>query len=281
MKVIVAGSAGFCWGVRRAVERARAEAARSPGPVFTDGPLIHNEHMIRRLREEGIVETDRPETLEGGTLIIRAHGIPPDRRQALRALPLRLVDATCPDVARIQGIVRKHAAAGFDIVIFGDDGHAEVLGLLGFAAGRGRVVTSAKAVAGLPPLGKVCLVSQSTQFPSDYGQVADAVRARYPGAVVFDTICEATKSRQDEIRELAGRVDAFVVVGGRQSANTLRLAELAATLRPAFHVQSARELDPAALAGVRTIGLTAGASTPASVIEEVRRALEELPPRSE
>lgn len=279
MQVIVAQSAGFCWGVRRAVEKAREAARHDGSTVYTDGPLIHNEDMMRRLNEEGVVEAEDPQTLAGGTLIVRAHGIPPERRERLRRLPLRLVDATCPDVSRIQGLVRRHTRRGEDILIYGDPGHAEVTGLLGFAGGRGHVVTSPADIAALPPLGRVCLVAQSTQFPEDYDAIAAAVRARFPDATVLDTICDATKSRQAEIRDMAARVEAFVVVGGRQSANTMRLVKLAATLRPTFHVQTSRELEPACLAGFRTVGLTAGASTPAFVIEDVRQALERLPER--
>ncbi len=277
MRVLTAQSAGFCWGVQQAVDKARRLALETGGAVHTDGPLIHNEQMLACLRAEGIRETDDPAALRDGTLMIRAHGIPPSRRAWLAGLPVCLADATCRDVARIQGLIRKHAARGFHTVIFGDPEHAEVLGLLGFAEGRGHVVQSPKEVEALPAgLEPVCLVAQSTEFVDFYAAVAAAIRRRYPGAVVLDTICAATRERQAELGRLAREADAVVVVGGRASANTLRLVELARRDKPTFHVQTAADLDTAALRAFRTVALTAGASTPDFLIAEVRRALESV-----
>jgi (E)-4-hydroxy-3-methyl-but-2-enyl pyrophosphate reductase len=208
--------------------------------------------------------------------MIRAHGISPQRRQMLRDLKAAIVDATCPDVARIQGLIRQQAQRGCHIIIFGDEGHAEVLGLLGFAEGRGHVVPSPEDVERLPPMNPVCLVSQSTQFPAAYEQVAERVRRRFPDAEILDTICESTRNRQAELLDLAGRVDAFVVAGGSHSANTLRLVELARSLKPTFHIETRAQLDPPSFEGFRTVGLTAGASTPAFVIADVKAALEAM-----
>jgi 4-hydroxy-3-methylbut-2-enyl diphosphate reductase len=274
VNVIVAGSAGFCWGVRRAVEKVRAVASTASSTVYTDGPLIHNRQMIDQLRREGISATDSPADALGGTLVIRAHGIPPDRRRELAAVARELIDATCPDVARIQGLIRSHARKGFDLVIYGDEGHAEVTGLLGYAEGRGHVVGTDADVDRLPELKKVCLVSQSTQLPRSYTAVAERTRARFPGAVVLDTICESTKRRQQDLEELATRVEALVVVGGGHSANTLRLVDLARSLRPTFHIETAADLCDADFKGYSTVGVTAGASTPEFVIAEVRARLE-------
>ena len=277
MKVIAAKSAGFCMGVQRAVEKARRLASRQEGPVYTDGPLIHNQQMMAQLADENIVPCPDPAALRDDTLLIRAHGIPPARRKQLQALPCRLSDATCPDVARIQGIIRKHARQGYHVVILGDPGHAEVVGLLGFAEGRGHVIAGHEDVALLPEMDKVCLVSQSTQFPSSFEATAQTMRARYPDLIAIDTICDATRNRQCEIVEMADQVDAFVIVGGSHSANTLRLVELARRLKPTFHIQTASQLQPGEFEGVRIVGLTAGASTPSFIIEEVRAQLEALP----
>jgi 4-hydroxy-3-methylbut-2-enyl diphosphate reductase len=274
VKVIVARSAGFCRGVQRAVDRARAVAGETDLPVWTDGPLIHNRQIINDLEREGIREAERPEDLAEGTLVVRAHGIPPERRRRLKALPVTLIDATCPDVARIQGLIRRHVRAGHEILVFGDRGHAEVVGLEGFAEGRAHVLSAPEDVAALPPFERVCLVSQSTQFPFAYARIADAVRARYPGAVVLDTICPSTRARQQELEALAPRVDAFVIVGGQHSANTLRLVELAATLAPTHHVQTADQLNPSDFRTCRVAGLTGGASTPLYLIDSVRERLE-------
>jgi (E)-4-hydroxy-3-methyl-but-2-enyl pyrophosphate reductase len=276
MHVIVAESAGFCRGVRRAVEKARLVAAGAT-PVYTDGPLIHNRQMMDRLRGEGVVECDDPACLAGGKLLIRAHGIPPARRHMLSQLPIELVDATCPDVARIQGLIRQHARRGCHVVVFGDPDHPEVVGLLGFAEERGHVVRDATEVDRLPAVTPVCLVAQSTQSPVAYREVEQAMRRRFRELTVLDTICASTKRRQDELAELAPRVDAFVVVGGTHSANTIRLVRLAQGMRPTFHIETAAELNADALKTFRTVGLTAGASTPAFVIEDVRHALADLP----
>lgn len=277
MEVVLAKSAGFCWGVNRAVEKARTLAARH-GTVYTDGPLIHNEQMMAQLRQAGVAETDHPESVGNHPILIRAHGIPPHRRRRLAGLPGGVIDATCPDVARIQGLIRRYARRGYEVIIFGDSGHAEVIGLLGFAEGHGHVVSRPADVDTIPDFSALCVVSQSTQFPHDYDAIATAVRARFPKAeiVVLDTICESTRNRQNELLAIAETVDAIVIVGGSHSANTLRLVELAKTVRPTFHIQTADQIDPAAWRGFRRVGLTAGASTPSFVIEQVRAALEKL-----
>ncbi len=276
MRVLVAESAGFCWGVKQAVEKARRLARSGPAPLHTDGPLIHNDQVMNQLRAEGIRETPDPSQLTGGTLLIRAHGIAPARRAQLKNLPVHLADATCRDVSRIQGQILAHAHKGYHTLIFGDPGHAEVLGLLGCADGRGHVVTTPADIDALPPLDPVCLVSQSTQFPDAYEEIARAVRRRFPDAVILQTICEATRRRQSELVQLAAQVDVLVVVGGRNSANTLRLVELARSLKPTVQVETADQLDLAALKAYAVAGLTAGASTPDFVIDEVRRTLESL-----
>lgn len=277
MNVILAKSAGFCWGVSRAVTKAR-ELAAERGVVYTDGPLIHNRQMMEQLREEGVVEIADPAQAGDMPLLIRAHGISPERRAALSSAAACLFDATCPDVARTQAQIRKYARRGYSIVIYGDEGHAEVIGLLGFAEGRGYVVSRADDATTLPELERICVVAQSTQFPEEYGDVAESLRLRFPTAerIVLKTICESTRNRQRELREMADSVDAIVVVGGSHSANTLRLVELARSLRPTYHIETADQLDAAAMRGYTCVGLTAGASTPVHIIEQVQHVLEQM-----
>ena len=279
MQVLLAKSAGLCFGVRRAVEKALSVAAESEVPVFTDGPLIHNPGMLAELERRGIRVSDDPAAVpSGATLIVRAHGIPPERRKALLAATPHLVDATCPEVARIQGIIRSRVGRGHTVVILGDAGHAEVVGLLGHAQGRGYVVASAADVAALPAdLAPVTLVSQSTQDEDAFDAVAAAVCARFPGAEILDTICDATRSRQDELRELAARADMLVVVGSSTSANTRRLAAVGARHRPTILVRDADDIHPSDFAAARVVGLTAGASPPDAAIQAVRAKLESLP----
>lgn len=282
MNVIVADSAGFCWGVQRAIRLARGAAQDSTRPVVTDGPLIHNRQMLAQLEQESIREAASPADFRDATVVLRAHGVPPEHRQSVTHQAARLVDATCPDVERIQRTIAHHAAAGFATIVFGDNGHAEVIGLLGFATAGGYVVGNREDVDNLPPnLPTVCVVAQSTQAPDAYADICKAILARYPHAVILDTICNATKKRQSELAELAGKVDAFIVVGGRNSANTARLVELAAALKPTFHVESTTDIDALPLHRFNTIGLTAGASTPAFVIDEIKTRLEAWPTQQE
>lgn len=278
MNVVVAKSAGFCWGVRRAVELTGKTAADGETTVYTDGPLIHNEHMMRCLRETGVEECPDPaEIPEGATLVVRAHGISPERRRHLESLPITLVDATCPDVAKIQRIVRQATDGGATVLVLGDPGHAEVVGLLGCAGPRGRVVTSPQDVEALPAdLGNVCFVSQSTQPEPTFEATAAAVTRRYPGASIVNTICHATRNRQGELASLAKDCDAFVVVGSPASANTQRLAQLAARLKPTVVVDSAEQLKAGDFAGVAQVAVTAGASTPDFLIDAVTARLKTL-----
>lgn len=275
MKVIQAKSAGFCWGVKRAIEKARKLATESNTPIQTDGPLIHNRQMMEILKGEGVLPCDCPDKLQSGTLLIRAHGIPPERRKQLRRLPVKLQDATCPDVARIQSAIKQRAARGVMVVIYGDKGHPEVTGLLGFAGEPGRVINDSEEIASLPDHHPVTLVSQSTQFPSTYKTIAKKMLERFPDAEILDTICESTRQRQAELSEIARQVDAMVVVGGTHSANTRRLVELAESLCPVQHVETAEQLDLSKLAGCRAVGLTGGASTPDFLLEQVRKKIEE------
>lgn len=275
MKIVVAQSAGFCWGVRRAVETARKTAESSGKAVFTDGQLIHNSHMVKRLEAEGVSQCADPDALpDGSTLIIRAHGISPERRRHLESLPIHLVDATCPDVAKIQRIIREHTQQGCTVLVLGDPSHAEVVGLLGHAGPRGSVITSPHDVEALPSdLQNVCLVSQSTQSQRLFDDTAAAVLKRYPGATIIKTICNATRNRQAELDALAEHCEAFVVVGSKASANTQRLAQIAAKLRPTFVVDSADELRQEDFTSFSSVAVTAGASTPDFVIDQVTERL--------
>jgi len=282
MKVIRAKSAGFCWGVERAIKIARSYAGDGARPVFSDGPLIHNRQMMERLEGEGIREigdyqskdvldlaSNKP---EDGVLVVRAHGVSPERREYLKGIGLEFRDATCPDVGIVAGRIRMKARNGFATVIFGDKDHPEVIGLMGYALGRGHPVQSKEDIDKLPPLGdKVCMVSQTTMFTDDFSQLVDYVRNKYPSLEVFDTICGATKARQSDIEVLVREgAQVIVVIGGHHSANTRKLATLAQrTGLPTYHIETAAEIDLEAFRGVDTVGVTAGASTPDFLIDAV------------
>lgn len=273
MKIILAKSAGFCWGVKRAVEKAR-ELSQHNDRVYTDGPLIHNEQMISQLNRENITATDNPASREKAPLLIRAHGIPPERRNMLNTLNTNITDATCPDVAKIQGLIRKHIKQGFFIIIYGDKGHAEVVGLEGYAEGNSFIVASIDDIKKIPPIKKpICLVSQSTQLPLAYKEISIAIEKKFSDVIILNTICESTKNRQQELLDIARNVDAIVIVGGSHSANTIRLLELAKTLKPTFHIQVESQLNAEDFKDFAAVGLTAGASTPDFIIKEVEMRL--------
>ncbi|MFH1037892.1 MAG: 4-hydroxy-3-methylbut-2-enyl diphosphate reductase [PVC group bacterium] len=271
MKIITARKAGFCMGVRRALEMVLDRARREDGKeIRTYGPLIHNPQVVRLLSSKRISSTrDMRLFRPGDVCVISAHGISPRVRDALKSTGAGVCDASCPDVLKVQGIIRKHARQGYATIIFGDEGHTEVEGLLGFTEGRGFVINRPDGVEKLPDLGLVCLVSQTTQNRDEYRQIAAAVKARFREALVFETICASTLDRQKEVVDIAAKVDALIVVGGGNSANTARLTRIAGGRIPVFQVETADELDPVALSRFQTVGVTAGASTPNWLIQEV------------
>jgi len=281
MKIKLAKSSGFCMGVRRAVEMALEAVHHRPGPIYSYGPLIHNPQAVELLNSKGlkVIESGRTD-LDGinrGTVIIRAHGVPPQERRRLETLGLEVIDATCPRVIRVQAIIKKHTAQGYTPIIWGNPNHPEVVGLLGHADGRGLVIGGPEDVAGLPDLDRVILVAQTTQNQALFEGIVEAVKARWPEALIFNTICGATQRRQDDVRGLARQIEAMVVVGGHNSGNTTRLASIARDegIRT-FHVETDEELNPDQLAGVNTVGVTAGASTPNWMIKQVIRELERI-----
>ncbi len=288
MKVIRAKSAGFCLGVERAINIARDLALKGRHPVLTDGPLIHNRQMMEKLGDEGIREVGDYESRSEinipekekteGVLVVRAHGVSPTRRAYLRSLGMQFKDATCPDVGIIAGKIKTYASKGYETVIFGDPKHPEVIGLMGYTERRGHAVRSAEDIDKLPPLGeKIAMVSQSTMFTDDFHSMAEHLLKKYPKALVFDTVCGASKQRQSDVITLAEQgAQAIVVIGGRHSANTVKLASLVEMQHlPCFHVETAAELDMKELSKFDVVGVTAGTSTPSFLIDEVCQVLED------
>ncbi|GAB6064509.1 4-hydroxy-3-methylbut-2-enyl diphosphate reductase [Deferrisoma palaeochoriense] len=276
MEIVVARSAGFCMGVRRAIEMAREVAGAEGRTVYTHGPLIHNPQELERLKGEGIVPLGAG-AVPRAPVIVRAHGIPPQERERLEAEAERVVDATCPKVSRIQQTIADYSGRGYAVIICGDADHPEVTGLLGHARGPAFVVGGPGEVDRLPALDRVLLVSQTTQDEGVFDEVVRRVAERYPGAEALNTICSSTHRRQTEARELAQGVDAVVVIGGRNSANTRRLYEICKGICPrTYHVETPDELPLDEIRGLARVGVTAGASTPAWIIEEVVGVLREV-----
>jgi 4-hydroxy-3-methylbut-2-enyl diphosphate reductase len=274
MEIKLAKTAGFCMGVRRAVdvvlEIARHENGRR---IYTYGPLIHNPQTIELLKSRGINPVDSVDEIadrKNAILIIRAHGIAPAERKKIKESSIKIIDATCPKVGYVQAIIKKHTALGYTVVIVGDKEHPEVDGLLGYTDGRGITIGTTEDVKKMPPLIKVCVVAQTTQDSEDYKNIVDKIKDLYPQAIVFNTICSSTKQRQEEVIAMSREMDAMFVVGGKNSANSRRLADLATKQNtPTFHIETATEIGNISLDSYDHIGISAGASTPNWIIDSV------------
>jgi len=266
-------------GVRRAVNIVLELVERTDQPIYTIGPLIHNPQVVELLKRRGVVPAESLEEIKSGIVVIRSHGIRPQLREELEKRGLKIVDATCPRVARVHKIVEKYSQQGYLTIILGDAGHSEVEGILGFVQGEAYIIEEPEQVQELPEADKVLFVAQTTQSQEKFQKIASALKNRYPQLKeeelkIVNTICDSTERRQNEVKELAGRVDAFVIVGGKKSANTRRLKEIAEQEgKPAFLVETEAELVPEQLRAFPRIALSAGASTPNWMI---RRVYEEL-----
>lgn len=270
----VAAHAGVCYGVERALAMAHEAAHDAPAPVHTLGPLIHNPLVVDELAEQGVTVAETLDDAPTGTVIVRAHGVVPSVINEARERGLTVLDATCPYVKRVHAAAERLVREGYQLVVVGESGHPEVEGIMGHADERARVVSCADDVAGLELSSRVGVVVQTTQTPANLTAVVDALLARAQEVRVINTICSATQERQEAAAELAARADAMVIVGGKNSGNTRRLAQICAErCERTHHIEDASELDPAWFADVRLIGVTAGASTPASHIERAVAAL--------
>jgi (E)-4-hydroxy-3-methyl-but-2-enyl pyrophosphate reductase len=282
MKVILAKSAGFCMGVRRAVETTLDLIQKEERGVSTFGPLIHNPQVLNLLQERGVRILKEVPEKESGTVIIRAHGVPPFQKEQLQMAGATVKDATCPHVVKVQVIIKKYHKQGYATVIIGDRNHAEVEGLLGFTGKLGQVVSNEEDVRNLQLASPYIIVSQTTQDETAFAELSSMILERFPGGRVFNTICDATHKRQEEVRSLSSDVDAMVVVGGKNSANTKRLAEIAEGMGcPVYLVETEDELNPYELSKYESVGVTAGASTPTWMINRVARILEAIPTKGE
>jgi 4-hydroxy-3-methylbut-2-enyl diphosphate reductase len=274
MKVILASTAGFCMGVKRALELVLKAINEDQKEIYTYGPLIHNPQVLDLLKERGISVLKAGETASQGLVVIRAHGVPPQEREQLEEAGAHIIDATCPRVARVQAIIRRWARQDYATLIVGDADHPEVRGLLGHTREQGHVVSALGDVATLPDYQDVIVVAQTTQSEAHFDLLVGEIKKRFPQARIFNTICDATASRQAEVQELARQVQAMVVVGGRNSGNTQRLVEISqATGVPTFHVETEQELDLTEMNRYQVVGVTAGASTPHWLISNVVNTL--------
>ncbi len=276
MKIFLAKQAGFCFGVKRATQMA-FEAADKGGTTYTLGPIIHSPQVVQRLDEMGVKVLKTLAEQDKGTIIIRSHGVASEELEEAVRKELEIIDATCPFVKKAQEHVKSLSQAGYDVVVVGDADHPEVQGIVSYAKGKVYVVGSGEEASRLPKMGKIGVVAQTTQSFENLKNVVMECVMRGGEIRVFNTICDATAVRQEEAKELANQVDCMIVIGGHNSANTKRLAEVCTELQPrTHHIETAQQLNPAWFEGVEKVGVTAGASTPKWLIDEVIERIERL-----
>ena len=276
MEVKVAKTAGFCFGVQRAVDKVYELIGSCPDRLFTLGPIIHNEEVVNDLEKKGVrvaSEDDLRTLPEGSTVVIRSHGVGKEVYDHLEEYGLSYVDVTCPFVLKIHRIVEKESRAGAHIVIIGDPDHPEVVGICGWCMGPCTVIkTEQDALDFVPPPGKnICIVSQTTFNYNKFKDLVEIIMKKSYDVSVLNTICNATKERQTEAESIAESVDAMIVIGDKHSSNTQKLVEICRkACDNTYYIQTLDDLDLNQLGSVETVGITAGASTPNNIIEEVQ-----------
>lgn len=276
MKVTLAKQAGFCFGVKRATQIA-FEAAGKDQKTFTLGPIIHSPQVVGRLEELGVRALESLDGLEQGTIIIRSHGVEQKEIAEAKRKSLDIIDATCPFVTKAQKYVKSLSDAGYSVVVVGDLDHPEVQGIVSYGGDKVFVVASGSDVKKLPRMSRIGVVAQTTQSIENLKNVVSECLLRGGEIRVYNTICDATAVRQEEAKELAARVGCMLVIGGFNSANTRRLLEVCIEIQPrTHHIETASEINPEWFDGVEEVGVTAGASTPKWIIDEVMNKIEQL-----
>ena len=275
MEVILAKSAGFCFGVKRAVETVYQQAETGK-KIYTYGPIIHNEQVVSDLERRGVKVIDSDEDLmavRGGTVVIRSHGVSKEINQRIEECGLTCIDATCPFVKRIHRVVGKASREGKQIVIIGNPGHPEVEGIRGWSETPAVVIESEKEAYEFtnPENREICLVSQTTFNYNKFQELVEIIEKKGYNTIVVNTICNATEERQTEAKEIASHVDAMIVIGGAHSSNTRKLYEICRKeCENTYFIQTLDDLQLDFPNSVLRVGITAGASTPNNIIEEVQ-----------
>jgi (E)-4-hydroxy-3-methyl-but-2-enyl pyrophosphate reductase len=275
MEVLLANEYGFCFGVERAVEMVE-EAVGAGDTVRALGPLIHNEQEMQRLAHEGVTTISEPVQIRRNeTAVIRAHGVTPEVQRELEENAGKVVDATCPFVTRVQKLAARAAAEGRHVVIVGNPDHPEMIGVKGYAPEHAFIIRDESEIDQLPALTRPLVVSQTTIKSKTFFDTAEAVKSKTPDEVqIINTICSATRDRQDAARALAGMVDAFYIIGGRHSSNSVKLLGVCKEqCERSFLIETEAEIDADDLDGVDRVGVTAGASTPKWLIDRIVKHL--------
>lgn len=276
MTIKIAKVAGYCFGIQNAIEIAEKSLEENSGPIYSLGDISHNHQEMQRLQEKGISKIDDVDQIDSGTVIIRTHGVSKEIIEKLESKDINIIDATCPYVKNIHKKVEKFDREGYQIVIIGNQNHPEVIGSKGWSSKDAVIISTIEEAKALDDYDKICIVAQTTFINEKFNEIVEVLRTKSRDILVFNTICSATALRQEAAVELAKQVDGMVVVGGYHSSNTQKLKEVCeAHCKNIWHVETAEDLDLESLKSLDSIGLTAGASTPVWLIEEVTEKMEE------
>ena len=278
MEIKLAKTAGFCFGVKRAVDTVYKEAEKNNETIYTFGPIIHNEQVVEDLEKNGVFVVNSIEELKalksGTTVIVRSHGVGKYVYDLMEECGLNIVDATCPFVKKIHRIAERESKAGKRIIIIGNDKHPEVEGIKGWVCGQATVIENAEEAKALTVQNgeQLCIVSQTTFNYNKFQDLVEIICKKGYDVESINTICNATEERQTEAKLIAGKVDAMIVIGGSHSSNTQKLFEICKKeCENTYYIQTLGDFDMEKLQGMNTVGITAGASTPNNIIEEVQK----------
>ncbi len=276
MQILTGKHGGFCMGVKLAIDLVM-ESLEKYGRVYTYGPIIHNKNVVEDLQAKGAIPVESLDGLDGCNLIIRSHGVPPVVYEKCRELGINVIDATCPYVKRIHETVKAHSEAGNEIIIIGEREHPEVVGTNGWSGDRAHILYSSEDVEALPHMEKACVVAQTTITPEKWDQIVSALKTRVDDPYLFDTICQTTVKRQEETIDIAKKACMMLVIGGKNSSNTQKLAQMSANYCPkTYAVEQVEDVPLAFMHPDDIIGIVAGASTPDGMIREVIARMDEL-----
>ena len=275
VKITIAKSAGFCFGVKRAIDLAQDIASKN-SDVYTFGPLIHNPQEVARLEKENIKVIEDYSKIEKGVLVLRTHGIPLDIYENLsKKENIKIVDAACPFVKKAQDIIKELSKDSEQIVIVGEKKHPEVVALVSYGKGKCLVVEDKDDVKNVKKTDIIYIVSQTTQSPKKFEEIVNEI-SKISQVKVFNTICRATFDRQSAAAKLAKEVNVMIVIGGKNSGNTTRLYQICSNITKTYHIEDVDEIEPAWFDKVESVGITAGASTPDWIIENIKRRIKEI-----
>ena len=279
MELIIANTAGFCFGVNNAVNIVFDLASESNAKIYTLGPIIHNEQVVDKLTQHGVTAINSPEEAKGDAkVIIRAHGVGPDTLKQLREQGVEIVNASCPYVEKIQKLVSEKYEKDYQVIIIGDKHHPEIIGINGWCNNTAYIIESEEQVNSLPQIEKnICVVAQTTFIRDKWEKIIKSLNKRFENVIKFDTICNATDKRQVEAEKISKEVDMVLVIGGQNSSNTNKLYEICKkNCERTYKIQTASDIPPVDIKKIKKIGITAGASTPDWVIKEVIHKMSEL-----